>query len=158
MLSELVGSSSSILLSPIIKGRKGHYRDLFEQIRKQGFTKVRIDGVVKEIEFGMQLDRYKIHDIEIVIDKIISSDREGRPVSGSVFEIANIIKGKGLSELLISRNKMGQQIITGICDDIPGITDIIIIGEDFYEFSRASDGKFYLESGSVSGEKKQVGK
>ncbi|HQH18042.1 MAG TPA: excinuclease ABC subunit UvrA [Bacteroidales bacterium] len=58
------------ILSPIIKGRKGHYREMFEQIRKQGFLKVRVDGVIKEIVFGFQLDRYKIHDIEIVIDKV----------------------------------------------------------------------------------------
>lgn len=58
------------ILAPVIKGRKGHYRELFEQIRKQGFLKVRIDGTVKEITFGLQLDRYKIHDVEIVIDKV----------------------------------------------------------------------------------------
>ncbi|MCK4406548.1 MAG: excinuclease ABC subunit UvrA [Bacteroidales bacterium] len=59
-----------IILSPVVKGRKGHYRELFEQIRKQGFLKVRIDGEIQEIGFGLQLDRYKIHDIEILIDKI----------------------------------------------------------------------------------------
>ena len=59
-----------LILAPVVKGRKGHYRELFEQMRKQGFLKVRIDGKVKEITFGLQLDRYKIHDIEIVIDKI----------------------------------------------------------------------------------------
>jgi len=59
-----------ILLAPLIKGRKGHYRELFEQIRKQGFSRVRIDGEMKEINFGMQLDRYKVHDIEVVIDRI----------------------------------------------------------------------------------------
>lgn len=60
-----------IILAPIVKGRKGHYRELFEQIRKQGFLKVRIDGEIKELSFGMQLDRYKVHDIEIVIDTIL---------------------------------------------------------------------------------------
>ena len=58
------------ILAPIVKGRKGHYRELFEQIRKSGFTKVRIDGEIKDITPKMQLDRYKIHDIEIVIDRI----------------------------------------------------------------------------------------
>ncbi len=58
------------VLAPVIKGRKGHYRELFEQIRKQGFLKVRVDGEIQEIAFGMKLDRYKIHDIEIVIDNI----------------------------------------------------------------------------------------
>jgi excinuclease ABC subunit A len=59
-----------LLLAPIIKGRKGHYRELFEDIRKKGFTKIRVDGEVKEITAKMQVDRYKIHDIELVIDRI----------------------------------------------------------------------------------------
>lgn len=59
-----------IILAPVIKGRKGHYREVFEQFRKQGYTKVRVDGTIKEIEFGMKLDRYKVHDIEVVIDRI----------------------------------------------------------------------------------------
>jgi excinuclease ABC subunit A len=59
------------ILAPIIKSRKGHYRELFEQISKQGFLKVRVDGVIKEIEKGMRLDRYKTHDIEVVIDRLI---------------------------------------------------------------------------------------
>lgn len=59
-----------ILLAPKIKGRKGHYRELFEQILKIGFTKVRVDGEIKDIEKGMKLDRYKIHDIDIVIDRL----------------------------------------------------------------------------------------
>ncbi|MBI3233125.1 MAG: excinuclease ABC subunit UvrA, partial [Bacteroidetes bacterium] len=58
------------LLAPVVKGRKGHYRELFEQIRKQGYTKVRIDGEIKELLEKMQVDRYKIHDIEILIDRI----------------------------------------------------------------------------------------
>lgn len=69
ILEEFNGSIICVL-APVIKGRKGHYRELFEQIRKQGFAKVRIDGEIKEISFGLQLDRYKIHDIEIVIDRI----------------------------------------------------------------------------------------
>ncbi len=58
------------ILAPVVKGRKGHYRELFEQIRKSGFTKVRIDGEIKDIVTKMQLDRYKIHAIEIVIDRL----------------------------------------------------------------------------------------
>ncbi len=68
-----------IFLAPKIKGRKGHYRELFEQIQKMGFTKVRIDGEIKDIEKGMKLDRYKIHDIDIVIDRLaIKSDDRKR--------------------------------------------------------------------------------
>lgn len=59
-----------LLLAPIIKGRKGHYRELFEDIRKKGFTKIRVDGEVKDIVAKMQVDRYKIHDIELVIDRL----------------------------------------------------------------------------------------
>ena len=58
------------LLAPVVKGRKGHYRELFEDIRKKGFNKVRIDGEIKDIIAKMQVDRYKIHDIEIVIDRL----------------------------------------------------------------------------------------
>ncbi|MGB5362954.1 MAG: excinuclease ABC subunit UvrA [Aureibaculum sp.] len=58
------------ILAPVIKSRKGHYRELFEQISKQGFVKVRIDGEIRDIEKGMRLDRYKTHDIEIVIDRL----------------------------------------------------------------------------------------
>lgn len=58
------------LLAPIIKGRKGHYRELFEDVRKKGFTKIRIDGEIIDITPKMQVDRYKVHDIEIVIDRI----------------------------------------------------------------------------------------
>lgn len=58
------------ILAPIVKSRKGHYRELFEQIAKQGFVKVRVDGEIQDIVNGMRLDRYKTHDIEIVIDRI----------------------------------------------------------------------------------------
>jgi excinuclease ABC subunit A len=68
-----------IVLAPVIKGRKGHYRELFEQFRRQGFLNVRIDGELKELSFGLKLDRYKVHDIELVIDKIrVTAESEGR--------------------------------------------------------------------------------
>ncbi len=67
------------ILAPVIKSRKGHYRELFEQISKQGFVRVRVDGEIKEIEKGMRLDRYKTHDIEIVIDRLqVTSSSEKR--------------------------------------------------------------------------------
>lgn len=64
------------VLAPVIRSRKGHYRELFEQIAKQGFVKVRIDGEVMDIVKGMKVDRYKVHDIEIVIDRLKVSDSE----------------------------------------------------------------------------------
>ncbi|HLN52484.1 MAG TPA: excinuclease ABC subunit UvrA, partial [Lentimicrobium sp.] len=73
-----------IILAPLIKGRKGHYRELFEQYRKQGFLKVRIDSELKEITFGMQLDRYKVHDIELVIDRVTVSEKSAQRIKSSV--------------------------------------------------------------------------
>ncbi len=69
----------TIVLAPVVKSRKGHYRELFEQIAKQGFTKVRVDGVIVDISKGMKVDRYKTHDIEIVIDRlVINPEQEKR--------------------------------------------------------------------------------
>lgn len=62
------------VLAPVVRSRKGHYRELFEQIAKQGFLKVRVDGVILDIVKGMKVDRYKNHDIEIVIDRLLISD------------------------------------------------------------------------------------
>ena len=61
----------TIILAPVVKGRKGHYKELFEQIRRKGFLNVRIDGEIKELVSGLRLDRYKTHNIEIVIDKLV---------------------------------------------------------------------------------------
>ncbi len=64
------------ILAPVVQSRKGHYRELFEQIAKQGFVKVRVNGEIRDIEKGMKLDRYKTHDIEIVVDRLaINSDK-----------------------------------------------------------------------------------
>ncbi len=74
----------TIILAPVIKSRKGHYRELFEHILKQGFVRVQIDGEIKEIERGMQLDRYKTHDIEIVIDRLIINKKSEKRLSESI--------------------------------------------------------------------------
>ncbi|MFV0564774.1 MAG: excinuclease ABC subunit UvrA [Flavobacteriaceae bacterium] len=62
------------ILSPVIRSRKGHYRELFEQIAKQGFVKVRTDGEIRDIVKGLKLDRYKTHDVEIVIDRLVVNE------------------------------------------------------------------------------------
>ena len=64
------------LLAPVVRARKGHYKELFEQIRKRGYLHVRVDGEIKEIVYGMRLDRYKNHDIEIVIDKMVVTNSD----------------------------------------------------------------------------------
>jgi len=66
-----------ILLAPVVRGRKGHYRELFENIRKMGYSKVRVDGEVRDLTFNMQVDRFKVHDIEIVIDRIRLDESKG---------------------------------------------------------------------------------
>ena len=68
LILEQFSGKRIVVLAPKIKGRKGHYRELFEQIAKIGYTRARVDGELRDIERGMKLDRYKIHDIEIVID------------------------------------------------------------------------------------------
>ncbi|MFH1000695.1 MAG: excinuclease ABC subunit UvrA, partial [Bacteroidota bacterium] len=73
-----------ILLSPLVSGRKGHYRELFEQIVRLGFISARIDGKLEDIYRGMQLDRYKVHDIEIVIDKIIVDEKYADRIAKSI--------------------------------------------------------------------------
>ena len=73
-----------LLLAPVVKGRKGHYRELFEQIAKQGFERVRVDGELREITKGMKIDRYKTHDIEVVVDRLVIKDGIRPRVSQSV--------------------------------------------------------------------------
>ncbi|GAB3559390.1 excinuclease ABC subunit UvrA [Spirosoma fluminis] len=92
------GGQKLTLLAPIIKGRKGHYRELFVQIAKTGYTKVRVDGVVQDIVPKMQLDRYKIHDIEIVIDRIVPKPEDRYRLSQSVQTALK--QGKGAMQML----------------------------------------------------------
>ena len=76
-----------VVLAPVVRGRKGHYRDLFEQIARQGFERVRVDGDLREITSGMQVDRYKVHDIEVVVDRLVV--KEGvRPRVADAVELA----------------------------------------------------------------------
>lgn len=70
-VSQTMNGMKVIILAPVVRSRKGHYRELFEQLAKQGFSKVRIDGEVKDIVKDMMLDRYKIHDVELVIDRVV---------------------------------------------------------------------------------------
>ena len=73
-----------LLLAPLVKGRKGHYRELFEQVRKQGFLRVRVDGEIREITPDMKLDRYKVHDVEILIDRLIIDQKHRKQLSSSL--------------------------------------------------------------------------
>ncbi|MCD8441129.1 excinuclease ABC subunit UvrA [Tenacibaculum dicentrarchi] len=72
------------VLAPLIRSRKGHYRELFEQIAKQGFVRVRVDGQIKELEKGMKLDRYKNHDIEVVIDRLVVNEKSEKRLEETI--------------------------------------------------------------------------
>lgn len=84
LIIESYDGKKVIFLAPKVKGRKGHYRELFEQIQRQGFTKVRVDGVLQEITKGMKLDRYKIHDIEMVVDRLLIDSKDRKRLYESV--------------------------------------------------------------------------
>lgn len=81
------------ILAPVVKGRKGHYRELFEQIRKQGFLKVRVDGEILDLTPKMQVDRYKIHDIEMVIDRLIVTEKDKKRLYTSIQTALKTAKG-----------------------------------------------------------------
>ena len=86
------------ILSPLVRTRKGHYKELFEQVRKKGYLYVRVDGEVREITHGMKLDRYKNHDIEVVVDKTIVTEKEDKRLRQSVATAMRL--GDGLLMIL----------------------------------------------------------
>jgi excinuclease ABC subunit A len=104
------------LLAPLIRGRKGHYRELFEDIRKKGFLKVRVDGEVMDLTAKLQVDRYKIHDIEVVIDRLaVTADMRVR-LSQSVQQTLKM--GKDLLFLLVNdTNKVVQFSKQLMCEE-----------------------------------------
>ena len=107
-----------ILLSPVIKGRKGHYRELFQQITKQGFTKVRIDGEIVDITPNMRLDRYKVHDIAIVIDRIKVSEDIKKRIEDSLHTSMKLGKGSTIGSTAVvyfgSSNNSRRCILSAI--------------------------------------------
>jgi len=84
LIREKFNDQKILVLSPMVKGRKGHYRELFEQIRKKGYLHVRVDGLVQELLHGMKLDRYKNHFIEVVIDKLKVDEASDKRLKESV--------------------------------------------------------------------------
>ncbi len=94
LILEKFSGKKILMLAPIVKGRKGHYRELFEQIKKWGYLRVRIDGEVRELTKRFELDRYKVHDIEIVIDRLEVNDESRQRISESL-QLA-MKQGKGI--------------------------------------------------------------
>ena len=83
-IMELPKGTKAYCMSPVVRGRKGHYRELFEQMQKQGFVKARVDGELIDLEGEIKLDRYKTHNIEVVIDRFVISPNSGKRISESV--------------------------------------------------------------------------
>ncbi len=83
-----------LLLAPLVKGRKGHYRELFEQVMKQGYVRARVDGQLVELEPGYRLDRYKIHDIEVVVDRVKVNQKDKQRILKSVQAALSVGKGR----------------------------------------------------------------
>ena len=108
-----------IVLAPVIKGRKGHYRELFVQIRKQGYTKVRVDGELQDITPKMQLDRFKIHDIEVVIDRIVPDAKDRYRIGQSVNTALK--EGKGVI-LIQEENKKVHHFSKFLMDPKTGLS------------------------------------
>lgn len=104
LILEKFSGQKILMLSPIVKGRKGHYRELFEQIKKWGFLRVRIDGEVRELTKRFELDRYKVHDIEIVIDRLEVNVESRQRISESL-QLA-MKQGKGI--IMIQSFTMGS--------------------------------------------------
>jgi excinuclease ABC subunit A len=92
-ISEKFDGQPVNILAPVVKARKGHYRELFEQIRKQGYLKVWIDGAIADVEPKMQVDRYKIHDIDIVVDRLMVSEADSKRLYTSIQTALKIAKG-----------------------------------------------------------------
>jgi len=122
ILTEFEGQALNIL-APVVKGRKGHYRELFEQIRKQGYVKVRVDGEILDLVPKMQVDRYKIHDIEIVVDRLKVEREDKKRLQTSMMQAMKTAKGiikvstKDNQEQFYSRYLMDAE--SGISYDEP---------------------------------------
>lgn len=91
------------ILAPIVKGRKGHYRELLDKIRKAGFISARIDGQIVDVSFGMKLDRYKVHDVEIVIDTLEINEKNENRIKRSLQSALK--QGKGTLMVMESEDK-----------------------------------------------------
>ena len=113
------GSRDIMILAPLVKGRKGHYRELFEQVAKKGFLKVRVDGEVKEITYKMQVDRYKVHDIELVVDRL-RADRNATRLREAVQTAFR--QGKGILMVLAADDGSVRYLSRMLMDPDSGLS------------------------------------
>lgn len=108
------------ILAPVVKSRKGHYRELFETIRRKGFLNVRVDGEIKEIAPGMKVDRYKNHDIEVVVDKLKVADKDDTRLKNSVNNAMQ--QGNGLMLILDVETNQIKHYSKLLMDPVTGLS------------------------------------
>ena len=115
-ITEKYANKKIVLLAPLVRGRKGHYRELFEEVRKKGFLKVRIDGDIVDLTPKLQVDRYKIHDIELVVDRLQVTPDDKVRLSQSVQQTLKL--GKELLFLMVHEsNKVVQYAKQLMCEE-----------------------------------------
>ncbi len=97
-------------MAPVVRGRKGHYRELFDQIQKQGFIRARIDGDFRELEDGMQIDRYKTHNIDVVVDRFVISQKSRNRITKSVEMALEMADGTVIIGVIEEDEKGNRQV------------------------------------------------
>lgn len=120
LIEERYGGKNIMILAPLVKGRKGHYRELLDNMRRQGFLKMRVDGEIRELTFGMQLDRYKIHDIELMIDRLRISATSSKRLVQSVQTAMK--HGRGSLMVMNEENNEVQYFSRSLMDPVSGIS------------------------------------
>lgn len=120
LILERYKGKRTYILAPVVRNRKGHYKELFEQLRKKGYLNVRVDGEMREIIHGMKLDRYKMHNVEVVIDKLIVSDSDERRLKESL-QVA-MKQGDGLILVLDADSGEARHYSKRLMDPVTGLS------------------------------------
>lgn len=120
LILERYKGKRTYILAPVVRNRKGHYKELFEQLRKKGYLNVRVDGEMREIVHGMKLDRYKMHNVEVVIDKLVVSGSDGRRLKESL-QVA-MKQGDGLILVLDAESGETRHYSKQLMDPATGLS------------------------------------
>lgn len=120
LILERYKGKRTYILAPVVRNRKGHYKELFEQLRKKGYLNVRVDGEMREIIHGMKLDRYKMHNVEVVIDKLIVSGSDERRLKESL-QVA-MKQGDGLILVLDADSGEARHYSKRLMDPVTGLS------------------------------------
>ncbi len=108
------------ILAPLVKNRKGHYKELFENVRKKGYLNVRVDGEMQEVTYGMKLDRYKNHDIEVVVDKLVVKPSDEQRLRRSVVKAME--QGEGVMMVICRDSKEPRYFSRHLMDPDTGMS------------------------------------